>query len=30
MFISYLEIKEPEFIKYYQKEHSDRAGMVGS
>ena len=30
MFISYWENKEPEFIKYYQKEYSDRAGMVGS
>ena len=30
MFISYWENKEPEFIKYYQKEYSDRAGMVDS
>ena len=28
MFISYWEDKEPEFIKYYRKEYSDRAGMV--
>ena len=29
MFISYWQNREPEFTKYYQKEYSNRAGMVG-
>ena len=29
IFISYWQDREPEFTQYYQKEYSNRAGMVG-
>ena len=28
MFIIYWQTREPEFVKYYEKEYSNRAGMV--
>ena len=28
MFTTYWEAREPEFINYYEKEYSNRAGMV--
>ena len=28
MFTIYWQTREPEFIKYYEKEYSNRAGMV--